>query len=50
MPCTNDELKILKTELKDKIKPVFNNLNSYDETAIYLNDTPNHGVKKEKTV
>ena len=43
MPYSDDKLKNLKSELRDKIKPVFNNLNSYDEMAIYLNDTPTHG-------
>lgn len=38
MPYTNDKLKELKSELKDKIKPIFNNLNSFDEMAIYLNE------------
>ena len=40
---TNEKLKNLKNELKDKIKPIFNNLNSFDEMAIYLNDTPSYG-------
>jgi transposase len=43
MPYSDDKLLKLKSELKDKIKPVFNNLNSYDEMAIYLNDTPSRG-------
>lgn len=43
MPYSNDKFKELKIELRDKIKPVFNNLNSFDEMAIYLNDTPTHG-------
>lgn len=47
IPYSDDKLKKLKTELRDKIKPVFNNLNSYDEMAIYLNDTPSHGWSKK---
>ena len=43
IPYTNEKLKNLKNELKDKIKPIFNNLNSFDEMAIYLNDTPSYG-------
>ena len=43
MHYSDDKLLKLKSELKDKIKPVFNNLNSYDEMAIYLNDTPSRG-------
>ena len=35
--------------MRDKIKPVFNNLNSYDEMAIYLNDTPSYGWSKKGT-
>jgi hypothetical protein len=49
MPYSNDKFKNLKSELKDKIKPVFNNLNSYDEMAIYLNDTPSYGWSKKGT-
>lgn len=43
MPYSDDKLKKLKSELRDKIKPIINNLNSYDEMAIYLNDTPSRG-------
>ena len=43
MPYSCDKLIELKKQLRDKIKPVFNNLNSYDEMAIYLNDTPTRG-------
>ena len=43
MPYSDDKLIELKKQLRDKIKPVFNNLNSYDEMAIYLNDTPTCG-------
>lgn len=43
IPYTNEKLKELKNELINKIKPVQNYLNSYDEMAIYLNDTPTYG-------
>ena len=49
IPYTNEKLKNLKKELKDKIKPIFNNLNSFDEMAIYLNDTPPYGWSKKGT-
>jgi transposase len=47
MPYSNDKFKKLKNELRDKIKHVFNNLNSYDEMAFYLNDNPTHGWSKK---
>lgn len=47
MPYSDDKLIKLKSELRDKIKPVFNNLNSFDEMAIYLNDTPSYGWSKK---
>jgi hypothetical protein len=39
IPYSNDKFKELKIELRDKIKQVFDNLHSFNEMSIYLNDT-----------
>ena len=45
MPYSDDKLIKLKSELRDKIKPVFNNLNSFDEIAILMILNCMDGVK-----
>lgn len=43
VPYSDDKMKELKHEMAKKIEPIKNDLVSYDEMAVYLNDTPSRG-------